>query len=141
MFQDMSIGTTLRIWANERPHDFVTHERGSPKVNVCCALSRNRVIGRYFFAERTVTSHSYLDMSEMFAVPRFDDDNVIFKQDGALVRYANIVTEFLDETFPQRWIGRGGWKQWPPCSPELTPLDFYPMLKAANQRSCCICHS
>jgi hypothetical protein len=41
------------------------------------------------------------------------------------VHYANIITEFLDETFPQRWIGRGGWKQWPPRSPGLTPLDFY----------------
>jgi hypothetical protein len=39
--------------------------------------------------------------------------------------YANIVTEFIDETFPRHWIGRGGWKQWPPHSLDLTPLDFY----------------
>jgi hypothetical protein len=64
-------------------------------------------------------------MLEPFAVPQTDDDNVIFQQDGAPARYANIVTEFLDETFPRYWIGRGGWKQWPPRSPDLTPLDFY----------------
>jgi hypothetical protein len=51
--------------------------------------------------------------------------NAIFQQDGALAHYASIVTEFLDETFPRRWIWRGGWKQWPPRSPDLTPLDFY----------------
>jgi hypothetical protein len=44
----------------------------------------------------------------MFAVPRINDENVIFQQDGAPARYANIVTEFFDETFPQRWIGRDG---------------------------------
>jgi hypothetical protein len=64
-------------------------------------------------------------MLELFAVPQIDDDNVIFQQDGAPAHYANTVTEFFDETFPRRWIGRGGWKQWPPCSPDLTSLDLY----------------
>ncbi|GBO29044.1 hypothetical protein AVEN_271697-1 [Araneus ventricosus] len=39
--------------------------------------------------------------------------------------YDNIVREFLDTTFPQRWIGRGAVMAWPPRSPDLTPLDFY----------------
>jgi hypothetical protein len=83
------------------------------------------VIGLYFFPERTVTSHNYLGTLELFAVPQIDDDNVIFQQDGAPAHYANTVTEFLDETFPRRWIGRCRWKQWPPCSLDLTPLGFY----------------
>jgi hypothetical protein len=83
------------------------------------------VIDPYFFAERTVTSHNCLDTLELFAVPQTDDDNVIFQRDGAPAHYAHIVTEFLDETFPRRWIGRGGLKQWPPHSPNLTSLDFY----------------
>jgi hypothetical protein len=29
------------------------------------------------------------------------------------------------ETFPRRWTGSGGRKQWSPRSPKLTPLDFY----------------
>jgi hypothetical protein len=57
----------VRIWANERPHDFVEHERDSSKVNVWCALTGDRMIGPYFFEERTVTSHNYLDMLELFA--------------------------------------------------------------------------
>jgi len=35
------------------------------------------------------------------------------------------VTTFLDETFPGRWIGRGGPTAWPPRSPDLTQLDFF----------------
>jgi hypothetical protein len=34
----------VTIWATERPHD-VQHERDRPKVNVLCALTRDRVIG------------------------------------------------------------------------------------------------
>jgi hypothetical protein len=102
--------SNVRIWGKERSHEFVEHERDSPKVNVWCALRRDRVIGPHFFAEGTVTSHNYLDMSEMLAAPRIDDNNVIFQQDGGPARYVNIVTEFFNETFPRRWIWRGGWK-------------------------------
>jgi len=35
------------------------------------------------------------------------------------------VTTFLDETFPGRWVGRGGPTAWPLRSPDLTPLDFF----------------
>ncbi|GBM33935.1 hypothetical protein AVEN_178006-1, partial [Araneus ventricosus] len=45
--------------------------------------------------------------------------------DGASPHYCNIVREFLDATFPQRWIGRGAVMAWPPRFPEITPLDFY----------------
>jgi hypothetical protein len=94
----------VRIWANKRSHDFVKHEHESPKVNVWCALTREHVIGLYFFEESTMTSHNYFDMLQLTAVPQIDDDNV---------HYANIVTEFLDETFPENWIGRGGWSNGP----------------------------
>ncbi|GBL99202.1 hypothetical protein AVEN_140669-1 [Araneus ventricosus] len=50
---------------------------------------------------------------------------VIFQQDGDPPQYGNIVLEFLDKTFPQRWIGRGAVMAWPPRSPAITPLDFY----------------
>ncbi|GBL73407.1 hypothetical protein AVEN_159418-1 [Araneus ventricosus] len=39
--------------------------------------------------------------------------------------YGNIAREFLDTTFPQRWIGRCAVMAWPPRSPDITPLDFY----------------
>jgi hypothetical protein len=35
------------------------------------------------------------------------------------------VTTFLDETFPGRWVGRGGPTVWPLRSPDLTPLDIF----------------
>ena len=33
--------------------------------------------------------------------------------------------EYLNESFRNRWLGRGGPIAWPPRSPDLTPLDYY----------------
>jgi hypothetical protein len=35
------------------------------------------------------------------------------------------VRHYLDESFPNRWLGRGGPVAWTPRSPDLTPLDYY----------------
>ncbi|MBZ5796973.1 hypothetical protein K8353_43720, partial [Burkholderia contaminans] len=32
---------------------------------------------------------------------------------------------YLDEVFPNRWIGRRGRIEWPARSPDLTPLDYF----------------
>jgi hypothetical protein len=48
-----------------------------------------------------------------------------FQHDGAPAHLTNVVREYLDETFGNRWIGRGGPKTWPPRFPHLTPLDFF----------------
>ena len=46
-------------------------------------------------------------------------------QNGAPPHFATVVREYLDETFPERWIGRRGALEWPPRSPDLTPMDFF----------------
>jgi hypothetical protein len=61
-------------------------------------------------------------MLENYAVPQIPP-SFIFQQDGAPPHFHRDVTTFLDETFPGRWIGRGGPTAWPPRSPDLTPLD------------------
>ena len=121
----------VRIWARENPHEFVEHVRGSPKVNVWCGMAHDRIIGPFFFNEPTVNRFNYLDMIECYATPQIlgeGNETAIFQQDGAPPHYANITREYLNETFPERWVGRGGekgWKAWPPRSPDLTPLDFF----------------
>ncbi|CAH2109244.1 unnamed protein product [Euphydryas editha] len=47
------------------------------------------------------------------------------QHDGCPAHYARSVREYLDATFPQRWIGRLGYFLWPPRSPDLNPLDFF----------------
>jgi len=50
---------------------------------------------------------------------------IIFQQDGAPPHWSSDVRRFLDETFPNWWIGRDGPTLWPPRSPDITPLDFF----------------
>ncbi|GBN01122.1 hypothetical protein AVEN_262299-1 [Araneus ventricosus] len=76
------------------------------------------------FGTVTVTSNIYLDLFQSYAVPQFPE-GVMFQQDGAPPHNGNIVREFLDKTFIQRWIGRGTVMAWPPRSPDITPLNIY----------------
>ena len=48
-----------------------------------------------------------------------------FMHDGAPAHITVDVRHFLDATYPQRWIGRGGPVIWPARSPDLNPLDFF----------------
>jgi hypothetical protein len=48
-----------------------------------------------------------------------------FLHDGAPAHFSLTAREHLNNTFPHRWIGRGGPVAWPPRSPDLNPLDFY----------------
>jgi len=47
-----------------------------------------------------------------------------FQHDGAPSHYTRHVMQHLNDTFPNRWIGHGSTINWPPRSPDLTPLDF-----------------
>ena len=59
-----------------------------------------------------------------------DSEDFIFQQDGAPPHWHRDVQRFLNESLPQRWIGRVGKEDlalqfWPPRSPDLTPCDFF----------------
>jgi hypothetical protein len=45
--------------------------------------------------------------------------------EGAPPHYHRIVRAYLDDTLPDRWIGRRGAIECPPRSPDFTPLDLY----------------
>jgi hypothetical protein len=53
------------------------------------------------------------------------DGMFYLKQDGAPPHYHRHVRAYLDDTLLGRWMGPGGAIEYPPRSPDLTPLDFY----------------
>ena len=59
---------------------------------------------------------------QLHTKPNFHE--LFFKQDGAPPHYALRVRDYLNKVFPQRWFGRRGSIEWPPRSPDLTPMDF-----------------
>jgi hypothetical protein len=68
----------VRIWESGNPHAYVKHQCDSPKVNVFCAISSQKVYSPFFFAEETVTGMTYQDMLQLW-LPTF-----IFQQDEVL---------------------------------------------------------
>ena len=48
-----------------------------------------------------------------------------FQHVGAPPHYTRHVREYLNVSFPNHWLGRGGPIAWPPKSQNLTPLDYY----------------
>lgn len=51
--------------------------------------------------------------------------DMMFQQDGAPPHFSNRARRVLNEKFPNSWIGRGGPRNWPPRSPDLSPLDYF----------------
>jgi hypothetical protein len=53
------------------------------------------------------------------------NERIWYQQNGALPHYAVIVRTYLDEVFPNRWVGRRGQIEGPARSSNLTPLNFF----------------
>ncbi|KAL6418950.1 hypothetical protein ACFW04_014161 [Cataglyphis niger] len=58
-------------------------------------------------------------------VPLIERNKIAFQQDDAGPHNARIVTNYLNEQFPGRWMGRYGPIRWPARSLNLNPLDFF----------------
>lgn len=94
---------------------------------VWCGLWGNKVIGPYFFP-LTVTSDSYVNVLEQMWATHHQEilvGNPWFQQGSAPAHSSRGVITWLTDHFPNKWIGRKGPIEWPPRSPDLTPLDFF----------------
>ena len=119
----------VRYWSEDNPHETIETAMKSPKLNVWCAMSKNQLIGPFFFEDDTINGENYLSMLQNFFLPEIRKlhkvRSIILQQDGAPPHFAIDVRKYLDHQFPRRWIGRGGPIRWAPRSPDLTPLDFF----------------
>lgn len=126
-----------RYWAPANPHWMMEDHTQFPlKVNVWAGIIENKIVGP-FFIEGPLNSDKYLDLLEHNIIPalvalypnnnnpQIPNNSLWYQQDGAPPHYSRVVRDYLDATFPNRWIGRRGTIEWPPRSPDLTPLDYF----------------
>jgi hypothetical protein len=66
-----------------------------------------------------------LQESTVPSVRQLYGDEDMYQQDGAIPHYHRDIRTYLDNTFPERWIGRRRSVEYPPVSPDLTPPDFF----------------
>jgi hypothetical protein len=55
----------------------------------------------------------------------YGNEPFYFHQHGAPPHYHRDIISYLDEILPGQWIGQRISVEYPPCSPDLTPFDFY----------------
>jgi hypothetical protein len=79
-----------------------------PKVTVWRGVMATSVIGPYLLHD-TMNSEHYLQMLQDYVWPTVSGweniDDLIFIQDGALPHFANAIRAWLDEKFPEHWLG------------------------------------
>lgn len=119
----------FHYYATSNPHFVRTHSQNRWSLNVWGGVVGDYVIGPHFFEGR-VTGQVYLDFLQnnmpqlMVHIPNEVRERSWFLHDGAPVHYTGPITNFLDETYGQQWIGRGAPIPWPARSPDLTKMDF-----------------
>ena len=119
------------IWAVENPRAVrPSHFQTRWSINVWVGIIGSHLIGPYLLPEKMDGCNYLIFLRDV--LPDMLDDlplsirrNIWFQHDGAPTHNYAAVKEHLNETFPGKWIGRGGPKEWPPRSPDLTPIDFF----------------
>lgn len=128
----------FRLWSPENPHWFSEEPLHSQKVTVWLGIGIQGVVGPFFWEplanERGINGRWYESLLRDQVIPALRQwpnfADLVFQQDGAPPHYATAVRYLLDQTFPNRWMGRGSSGNpapvaWPPRSPDLNPLDFW----------------
>ncbi|KAL6416442.1 hypothetical protein ACFW04_013467 [Cataglyphis niger] len=121
----------IHFWSEENPR--VTRLRNFQtrwKINVWAGIMGTEILGAVILPD-VLTERTYVDfLTENLPdfledVPLFEKNEIVFQQDGAGPHNARIVTNYLNEHFSGRWMGRYGPIRWPARSPDLNSLDFF----------------
>lgn len=123
----------LRYWSAEKPTFYEEKTIHSEKVTVWAAMSATGIIGPFFYEEdghtATVNGERYLNILTRKFIPALQRRGIMstcwFQQDGAGPHTANHVLEKLEEKFRGRLISLKTPNEWPPHSPDLSPLDYF----------------
>lgn len=119
-----------RYWAQENPHCYISTRTQYPqKINIWAGIFNNQIVGP-FEIEGNLNSEKYLDLlitkvGAALEVVARENQKIWFQHDGCPAHYSLDVRNFLNDCFPNRWIGRGGTINWPARSPDLVPCDFF----------------
>lgn len=100
----------FHYWAEENPYAFreFGHQRRF-NVNVWLGIVNYRIVGPIFLPNR-LNGAAYLNVMEevLENLPLNILQNMIFMHDGAPPHTCRASRMWLDENFPDRWIGRNG---------------------------------
>ena len=90
-------------------------------------MQNTKGIDPNFFRQSAVDATAYKLMLRYYGLHHIEQlqGAPIFQQDGTPADTSRIVTEYSQRNLGDRWISKRGPVNWPPRSPDLTPLDFF----------------
>ena len=133
-------------WSHEIPQCTIeTNFQSRFSINVWCGRIDDMMIGPVILDDR-MTGQNYIDFLQNELPKQLEDGPLAtriamyFQHYGAPPHYTRHVMQHLNDPSPNRWIGRGSTINWPPRSPDLTPLDFclWGLMKSEVYRKKCI---
>lgn len=121
------------MWAKSKPNNnFIQTPSHSAKILVWMAVSHKGIFWREI--QGNMTAQTYLNLLKLEFIPYLNARNIkhstFFMQDGAPCHTAKTVLSYLNEEFKERVISTrypatfNEGLEWPPYSPDLTPLDY-----------------
>lgn len=118
------------LWSVENPHGTVESSfQHRFHVNVWCAIIDDKILGP-FVINGNLTGRIYEQFLKndlpvlLEDIPLQKRLQVIFQHDGATPHFSLLARNHLNANFVN-WIGRGGPVNWPPRSPDFSPLDYF----------------
>jgi hypothetical protein len=98
------------------------------KTDGVVRIWENKIVRPVYF-DTNLDAEMYLNVLQDTNMPSLLNEDgkfpVYLQQDGAPLHYGICVRRWLDQQFPASWVGRSGPVEWPPRSPDHSPLDFY----------------
>jgi len=86
-------------------------------TNSSCGVIGDQLIGPYITPQR-LTADIYFLQDKVQTIL----ENVPLQTRRQI---SQVIRQYLNHNFPNRWIGHGGAQNWPPRSPDLNPLDYH----------------
>lgn len=129
----------LHSWQIQNPY-LMREDRSQYqfKINYWAGIINGQIIGPFELPGH-LNGESYLEFLRT-SLPNLIQDvpeelrsSMWLQNDGCPAHFAVNVRRYLDQAYPNRWIGRLGPILWPPRSPDLNPLDFF--LLGMSQRN------
>lgn len=121
----------LHEWAEDNPRLVrASNFQDQFVINVWAGLIGDQLIGPVVLPA-TLTSRDFLNLlteqlPELLEnIPLATRRTMYVQMDGCPAHWAIIVRNYLNQTYPDRWIGRDGPVGWPARSPDMTPLDYF----------------
>lgn len=118
------------IWSVENPHEIKQNRHQYQfSVNVWAGILGDQLL--FCFLPANLNGERFLHFMSVDVpillqdIPLNTRMDMWFMLDGAPAHFDVRVRNLLDQTYPNKWIGRGAPVPWSARSPDLNPLDFY----------------